>query len=368
MASQLIEKLSSNTTPKKILSLDGGGVRGILTLGILKEIETLIKEKYGEKTSLGDYYDLMCGTSTGAIIASGLAIGKKIFGKGRKYKLIPRDWTSIRAFFIENYSSTILESYLENKFRDITLGDDSHIKCGLTINTKRADTHSLWVVTNHPNGKYFEANAHLKLWELCRASSAAPYYFKPKILQFKRRNLQSFDATFIDGGVSLANNPAWISFLVATIGTFGFNWNTGTNNLLITSIGTGYSEKKENPEKLAALKALSWAPKLSDLIMTDALKMDQILLGGIGKNIGSNHVIDNQLNDPAFPPQFHIKEQLFNYERHNVTLKKSQLDELGFNLTEETIDSLKELDYYENMNLLYNIGRKYASTATFNMG
>ena len=62
--------------PKRILALDGGGIRGILTVQLLKRIETLVRARTGdEKAVLADYFDLIGGTSTGAIIASALALG-----------------------------------------------------------------------------------------------------------------------------------------------------------------------------------------------------------------------------------------------------------------------------------------------------
>ena len=59
--------------PHRMLALDGGGIRGILTLGILQKIETLVAEKTGQKFC--DYFDYIAGTSTGAIIAACLARG-----------------------------------------------------------------------------------------------------------------------------------------------------------------------------------------------------------------------------------------------------------------------------------------------------
>ncbi len=66
--------------PKKILSLDGGGIRGALTLGYLKKIEDILKDRNPDKPDfrLCDYFDLIGGTSTGAIIAASLAIGKTV--------------------------------------------------------------------------------------------------------------------------------------------------------------------------------------------------------------------------------------------------------------------------------------------------
>lgn len=380
MNSFLEQKLENSPRPRKILNLDGGGVRGILTLGILKKLEQEIRKKHNQ--SIGEYYDLIAGTSTGAIIAAGLAIGKSvdeltalylnlgqdIFGKGRKCKIIPRNWTGLRALFKENYSSENLEGILKSEFKEITIGDTENIVCGLAINAKRADTYSLWTVANHPDGKYYHANKHLKLWELCRASSAAPYYFKPKILRLRTRNKVEFDAAFIDGGVSLANNPSWVSFLTTTVGTFGFKWDTGTESLHICSVGTGSGVKKEKAEKFRNLKALNWANRLPDLFMTDAMEMNQILLEGVGVNKGKHHhFIDSQFSDEdkSYAPFFRMNEKLFSFERHNVVIGKLQLAELGFEFSDDEIGSLVQMDYYENMDTLLVIGKKYAETAEF---
>ena len=68
-----------NQPTKRILALDGGGIRGALTLGFLERLEHIIREKEGNQNLLlSDYFDLMGGTSTGAIIAAGLSIGKTV--------------------------------------------------------------------------------------------------------------------------------------------------------------------------------------------------------------------------------------------------------------------------------------------------
>ncbi len=61
--------------PKRLLALDGGGVRGALTVAFLERIEMLLSERSGKEVRLGDYFDLVGGTSTGAIIAGALALG-----------------------------------------------------------------------------------------------------------------------------------------------------------------------------------------------------------------------------------------------------------------------------------------------------
>jgi len=369
-----VEKLNNKQGPKKILTLDGGGIRGILTLGMLKKIESILREK-NKALVLGDYYDLISGTSTGAIIASGLAIGKsveeiielykslgkEIFGKGRKHKLFKRDWTTLRAVFNENYNSEKLEKYLRETFQEITIGDSEKLKCGLAINCKRADTYSLWTITNHPDGKYYKANSNLKLSELCRASGAAPYYFKPKKMSLRKRNGESFEATFIDGGVSLANNPAWQTFLVATVPSFGFNWKSGKDDIHILSLGTGNGLKKEDPKKLEELRAVSWAPKLSDLFMVDALEMNQINMDIFGLNRGPKINVDSQFEDLDTLNYIKPEDKLFTFIRHNVVLTNDSLKKIGIELDDAQIESIKQLDYHENVDILLKIGEEYAN-------
>ncbi len=364
----------------KILSLDGGGLRGILTLGILKKLETEIKKSYGQDKRVCDYFDIIGGTSTGSIIASGLAIGKsvdelillyknlgsQIFGKGIIGRWT-RGWKTVRALFKENYSSKKLEKYLKSQegFRNITLGDQNQIYCGLVINSKRADTYSLWSVTNHPGGKYYEANKNLKIWELCKASSSAPYYFKPTAININTRKGEIVPTAFIDGGVSLANNPAWQLFLVSTVPSFGYNRIVGEDNIFIISIGTGKGDKRENPKKLTNKRAVSWAPSIPDLFMKDALEMNQTILSSFGKNIGDEVYIDSQFG--SMQDVSYLENKLFSFQRYNVEFTKKFLDQLNIKLTPKQIESLQEMDYVENMDLWLKIGLEYSKTINFKL-
>src|SRR5450432_2285405 len=119
----LKQKFYLGNEPKKILSLDGGGVRGALTLGYLEKAEELLRSKFDDqKLVLADYYDLIGGTSTGAIIASCLAVGKPVgeiielysnlgkvvFGH-RRFPIIPRSWKNFRALLKASYKGEVIE-------------------------------------------------------------------------------------------------------------------------------------------------------------------------------------------------------------------------------------------------------------------
>jgi len=142
----------------RILSLDGGGIKGLVTLGILEKLEEEIKYSKGESTRLCDYFDLIGGTSTGSIIASGLAIGKSVSYMIDMYQSLGKEifrkgfisrntqgkdlFDLARAIKKENYSSELLASHLkaDKVFGNICLGDQNNIETGLVINSKRADT------------------------------------------------------------------------------------------------------------------------------------------------------------------------------------------------------------------------------------
>jgi patatin-like phospholipase/acyl hydrolase len=66
--------------PRRLLALDGGGILGVMSLEILAKVEQQLKEAtgVGEEFRLGNYFDYIGGTSTGAIIATGLAVGMKV--------------------------------------------------------------------------------------------------------------------------------------------------------------------------------------------------------------------------------------------------------------------------------------------------
>ena len=166
------------------------------------------------------------------------------------------------------------------------------------------------------------------------------------------------ETAFIDGGVSLANNPAFQTFLVATTNSFGFEWETGVDKLLITSIGTGSGVKKEKASKLVNARSVSWAAKMSYLFMQDALEQNDIMLHILGKNVGPEYHVDSQFEELSSLKS--IAEPLFSYQRHTVILTENELKKLGFSFTKEKIESLCEMDHAENIDDLIKIGTAYA--------
>ena len=219
--------------PKRTLALDGGGLKGILTLGYLEALEQLIRQRHGSGPDfrLSDYFDLIAGTSTGAIIAACLALGMSVGEVLEQYQKLGRNVFS-RNWFRQGvirarYDKERLESELKTVFgSDTTLGSD-RLRTGLLVMAKRLDTGSPWPMSNNPKGKYFRNtdstshwiyNSDYPLWKVIRASTAAPTFFDPEeITIIEQPGREPEKGQFVDGGVSPFNNPSLQSLLFATL-------------------------------------------------------------------------------------------------------------------------------------------------------
>ena len=348
--------------PKRILALDGGGIRGALTLGFLEKIETILRDREGNPNLLlCDYFDLIGGTSTGAIIAAGLSIGMsagdikelylnigdKIFGE--KYSFFKHPVKRIKAA----YSFEPLERALAEVFGNITMGGDE-IKTGLCVVTKRADTLSTWPILNHPKGKYFKYNKNMLLRQVVRASAAAPSYFMAQQIDVGDNQI----ATFVDGGVSLANNPGLQLFLIATLKEFPYRWQLGEENLSLVSIGTGTYTKRYDAKKIAGKNLLGWAQMIPELFMEDANYLNQTILQYLS-NSPTARTIDSEILD--LKDDLLTEKPALHYVRYNVLLEENELNGLGLNFNQKQLESLRKMDEAKNKDTLYDIGSKAAA-------
>lgn len=338
--------------PKRILTLDGGGVRGLVSLEFLTRIEAILRERSGrDDFRLCDYFDLIAGTSTGAIIAACLAIGLSVEEVRQGYHQLAcrvfgsRQWTRWMAV----YDERPLAAELKQAFGERTLGDPS-LKTGLCLVLKRADTNSVWPLINHPDGKYYALNKDIKLWEAVRASTAAPTLFRPQLLDVG--NLEQ--AAFIDGAVSMANNPAWQAFLVATLQGFPFHWTTGERNLLLTSVGTGRKLWRERPQRIWKFWLVDWAREVPRMLIDDASLQVQIILQSLS-NSPTAILIDREIGD--LKDDLLSREPLLHYLRYDVVLDANYLDELKMKLNELQIAKLHDLACVANLPLLAEAGR-----------
>jgi uncharacterized protein len=227
----------------RILALDGGGVRGVLSVEVLRRIEALLRERTGQpELRLCDWFDLIAGTSAGAITAALLATGHTVEEIGRFYE---EEVTALfqPAGLRERLRYWYDAEHLAERLREVlgaetTLGSE-RLRTLLLLVMRNASTDSPWFLTNNPKARFNDrrfpgCNLDLPLWQLVRASSAAPIYFQPEVIDVGPERF-----VFADGALTGYDNPAFKAFLVATVEPYGLSWSAGAERLLVVSIGTG---------------------------------------------------------------------------------------------------------------------------------
>ena len=363
-------------SPHRMLALDGGGIRGLLTLGILERIEKLVAAKTGQK--LCQYFDYVAGTSTGAIIAAGLARGMTTaelidFYKSTGHQMFEKAWLLERIKYF--YTADPLKAKLQEVFgRDTNLFADN-LKCLLLVVTKNLTTDSPWPVSTNPDAKYNDparkdCNLKIPLWQLVRASTAAPVYFPPEILQWDPAD-KSKTFVFADGGVTPHNNPAFLLYRMATEPAYRLNWKTGEKNLLIVSVGTGAAVSLGATAASPNKNIVSTVAGLPGELMYGILVEQDMNCRTIGRCTYGAH-LDREILDlvpRAVKPDMSLDEQYavaptplsinlgrhFLYARYNADLSQEGLAGLGFGQLNP--DHIQKMDATENIPDLLAIGR-----------
>jgi hypothetical protein len=356
------------TGPKRILALDGGGLRGMLTLGFLRHIEKLLRARHGSDPGfrLCHYFDLIAGTSTGAIIAAALATGMSVEEVIGHYQRLGREVFSGNWFrkgiVRARYDEATLITHLRRVFgKDRTLGDES-LQTGLLIVTKRLDTGSPWPLGNNPRGRYFRAkptdtwisNADYPLWKVVRASTAAPSYFDPEPLTIaSEKGKKVVIGTFVDGGVSPFNNPSLQAFMYATLDGYNVKWKTGPEKMLLVSVGTGASDPGRTPSRIAAKGAI----KALFSLMDDCAALVEIMMQWMSSS-PTARVIDLEIGDLG--GDMVAGAPLLSYLRYDVTLSEEEVGALRPGLSPRQMASLGEMDKPGNLDVLLELGEAAA--------
>lgn len=350
---------------KRILTLDGGGLRGILSLGMLRRVETLLKERHGNSDAfrLCHYFDLIAGTSTGAIIAAALATGMtvdEVIGHYQKLgrEVFIKDWFRqgvVRARYDEQTLITHLQRVFGN---DVLLGDDS-LQTGLLVVTKRLDSGSVWPLGNNPRGQFFKAtqsdtwisNGEYPLWKVVRASTAAPSFFDPEPIEISAQaGKKKVVGTFVDGGVSPYNNPSLQALMYATLDGYKVKWPTGADQLLMVSVGTGASAANQTPSQIAATGAIRALFSLMD----DCAALVETMMQWMSTS-PTRRTFDVEIGNlggdllPGAP--------LLTYLRYNVMLSADEIETLHPGLSAKVVESLGEMDNPDNLDLLFKLGQ-----------
>jgi hypothetical protein len=369
----LIERIE-RAGPKKLLAIDGGGIRGVLALEVLRRIESLLRARSGKADfRLADYFDYIAGTSTGGIIAAGLSIG------------LPVD--DILAFYQDAGAQMFVKAQLLRRLRykfedeplaaklrqvfdpDTTLGSEK-LQTLLLLVMRNASTDSPWPISNNPYARYngrarADCNLNLPLWQLVRASTAAPTYFPPEVIVLSPGTANERQFVFVDGGVTMYNNPAFQMFLMATLDRYWalkpeVRWQPGAERLLIVSVGTGTSPDARRGLEPDEMNPLFNATTVPSALMFAALN-EQDLLCRVFGDCRAGDSIDREVGDlvgSAGPLQ--RDQKLFTYLRYNAELSREGLGALGCgDIAPEAVQRLDSIDAIPE---LRRVGEKVAKT------
>lgn len=342
--------------PKRLLALDGGGIRGLISIELLAEIERCLKERLnaGPEFVLADYFDYIAGTSTGGIIAALLALGLPVARVRAFYLEQGRDmfrrpfapWRFFRSLYRESNLSAALREIFG---AETTLGSE-RLRTLLLLVMRNADTDSPWPLSNNPAAKYNDrtlehCNLELRLWELVRASTAAPVYFPPQKLRMGRASFE-----FVDGGMTSYNNPAFLLFLMAALPPYRLCWPVGEDRLLLVSVGTGGTPRPGAARNvMTAIWSVLMDPRYAALVEQDFLcrVFGRCRVGGpIDAEVG-----DLMAMASPFP-------KLFTYARYNAELSRPGLDALG--CPDLKPQQVRRMDSVKYIDALMRVGREAA--------
>ena len=226
--------------PFRILSIDGGGICGILPASILTELE----RRYLNGEPISKHFDMIAGTSTGGIIALGLGAGLrasdtlqlymehggKIFPKGN---FIDRHVRSLKHKFRYIYDDRVLETQLRKTLGDRVLGQSV---TRLVIPSFEGRHGEPWIykTPHHPD---YKNDLHERMVNVAMATSAAPTYFKA----FEKDHY-----LYVDGGI-WANNPV-MNAIVDALACYDIE----RRQIKVFSIGCGETVHKVTPDMAKA--------------------------------------------------------------------------------------------------------------------
>jgi len=295
--------------PFRILSIDGGGIRGILPAAVLSELE----EKYTVGRSAGDYFDLITGTSTGGIIALALSLGMRareilqiytelgprIFPRSR-YRLV-NAWRSLRRYRHYAYDPAPLKDGLTRVFGNATLGETRRRLC-----VPAFDRYTEVFIFKTPHHPDYQLDWRERMVTAAMATAAAPAYFpvyrdrSPTPPYASPTPPQTFSRYFADGGV-WASNPVMIG-LVDALACYRLE----RRQVHILSLGTADMEMRITDAQLNLGGLWHWR----EVIHSAMHLQSQNALGQAGLLIGRDQLV--RVNAP---PMSKMPIDLDDYER-----------------------------------------------------
>ncbi|MEM7640929.1 MAG: patatin-like phospholipase family protein [Pseudomonadota bacterium] len=359
-----------STKQKRLLALDGGGVLGVISVQALIAMEDQLRALLGGDPDfrLRDFFDYIGGTSTGAILAAGLSIGKsarelETFYTERAEEMFDRAaiWNRLR----HRYRHSNITKTLRHEFFDATIAqlqdrgvlrDDRH----LLVVTRNVETDSPWPISTNPKATYndrtrADCNLNIPLWQLVRASTAAPTFFAPERLQWDPADPDK-QFFFEDGGVTPYNNPAFLLYKMATKEAYSCNWPEGEDRLMLVSVGTGSAFRLMDNPHADGEGLASTAMTIPAEMMRAASVENDINCRTFGRCV-AGAPIDRELGDMI--PADGADKRAFLYARYDADLSAEGLAAMGL---DDVDASLMQMDSAAAVPDMVRVGRYMAKS------
>jgi patatin-like phospholipase/acyl hydrolase len=284
--------------------------------------------------------------------------GKQMFDKASLLKRLKYSYN-------DEPLAKLLKEALDKQLQetDATLGS-KNLKTLLMMVMRNHTTDSPWPVSNNPYAKYNDrsrddCNLNLPLWQLVRASTAAPTFFPPEIVTLG--NKKKYDFIFVDGGVTTYNNPAYLAFQMATAKPYAVNWQTGADQMLIVSVGTGNAANARPDLKEGDLWLLDHAKNIPSALMNAATAGWDMACRVLGE-CRYGGIIDREIGDMVVPSSDNSNftgAKLFTYMRYDPDVSQDGLDMLGLNDIDAT--KVQVMDSVDHISDIQKVGNSYAN-------
>ena len=287
----------------RILSIDGGGIRGILPGKILVALEEKLQRKTkNPDVRIADYFDLIAGTSTGGILTCALLCPDEknphrprysaknavelYLKNGSEIFSVPL-WKRFQSFDgikDEKYDSANIEAVLKKYFGDLHLSELLKPCLITAYDVKRGKP--TFFRQHRALDRASDGNLAYDFFvrEVARATSAAPTYFEVAMAN----SLSGVAYPLIDGGV-FANNPALCAFAEATQYYSKETDKLTAQEMFIFSIGTGATDKSYEYKKVKDWGVIEWIKPVLDIMMDGTSKTIDYQLTQIYEAIGRGH-------------------------------------------------------------------------------
>lgn len=367
MAMTKQEHLDEARTPKRILSLNGGGIRGVLTLEYLAVIENMLRARSGRPDLvLSDYFDLIGGTSTGSIVAAALACGFSVARLQTLYREIGgtvfeksiKSTLTLGGILAPKFPSEPVRQALDAQLGAETTLDSDRVLTGLMIMTKRLDTGSPWPLHNSPRAPYAAQDGKLLLSQIVRASTAAPTYFEPERVRISSRDGSIVSGAFVDGGVSPFNDPSLQLLMLAALQGHGFRWQMGADKILLISLGTGTHKHTYSTAQIMNMPVAQQGIRALQSLMDDCARMNHAMVQWM-TDCQTPWVIDRAVGDMKLDSERGPKLATSAY--YDVILDQTWLKtQVEVDLEPDKVAEIAEMDNPTNMDELARIGKAAA--------